>query len=228
MEKKKMRLKGQLRMYMHWPLIMAVLLVVMNIWMYAISRKAGAVMSIFIIIYLAIAGALYFYNRSLILADLIQFSVQYKGIENTLLKELSIPYAIVLEDGRILWQNDSFSALMEGQKQEKYISRMFQDLHPGVFPKDDMEHVELEVSYRDRSYQAVLIRAAVPRFHRWNSRKGTRSRVPPIPPRRCSPLTTGTRIRRFRPYIRSGRCPRRMSPSMPPGRPKQTCASSMI
>ena len=110
-------------------------------------------MSIFIIIYLAIAGALYFYNRSLILADLIQFSVQYKGIENTLLKELSIPYAIVLEDGRILWQNDSFSALMEGQKQEKYISRMFQDLHPGVFPKDDMEHVELEVSYRDRSYQ---------------------------------------------------------------------------
>ena len=73
-------------------------------------------MSIFIIIYLAIAGALYFYNRSLILADLIQFSVQYKGIENTLLKELSIPYAIVLEDGRILWQNDSFSALMEGQK----------------------------------------------------------------------------------------------------------------
>ena len=66
MEKKKMRLKGQLRMYMHWPLIMAVLLVVMNIWMYAISRKAGAVMSIFIIIYLAIAGALYFYNRSII------------------------------------------------------------------------------------------------------------------------------------------------------------------
>ncbi|MEF2765775.1 MAG: DHH family phosphoesterase [Mediterraneibacter sp.] len=164
MEKKKMRLKGQLRMYMHWPLIMAVLLVVMNIWMYAISRKAGAVMSIFIIIYLAIAGALYFYNRSLILADLIQFSVQYKGIENTLLKELSIPYAIVLEDGRILWQNDSFSALMEGQKQEKYISRMFQDLHPGVFPKDDMEHVELEVSYRDRSYQAVLRKVSLEGF----------------------------------------------------------------
>ena len=164
MEKKKMRLKGQLRMYMHWPLIMAVLLVVMNIWMYAISRKAelscrSSSSSIW-----PIAGALYFYNRSLILADLIQFSVQYKGIENTLLKELSIPYAIVLEDGRILWQNDSFSALMDGQKQEKYISRMFQDLHPGVFPKDDMEHVELEVSYRDRSYQAVLRKVSLEGF----------------------------------------------------------------
>src|SRR5699024_5236947 len=113
MEKNKMRLKGQLRMYMHWPLIMAVLLVAMNIWMYMIDKKAGFVMTLFVIVYLVIAGALYFYNRSLILADLIQFSVQYKGIENTLLKELTIPYAIVLEDGRILWKNDSFSALME-------------------------------------------------------------------------------------------------------------------
>ena len=127
MEKNKMRLKGQLRMYMHWPLIMAVLLVAMNIWMYMIDKKAGFVMTLFVIVYLVIAGALYFYNRSLILADLIQFSVQYKGIENTLLKELTIPYAIVLEDGRILWKNDSFSALMEGQKQEKYISR---SVHP--------------------------------------------------------------------------------------------------
>ena len=164
MEKNKMRLKGQLRMYMHWPLIMAVLLVAMNIWMSMIDKKAGFVMTLFVIVYLVIAGALYFYNRSLILADLIQFSVQYKGIENTLLKELTIPYAIVLEDGRILWKNDSFSALMEGQKQEKYISRMFQELHPGVFPKDDMEHVEMEVTYRDRSYQAVLRKVSLEGF----------------------------------------------------------------
>ena len=37
-------------------------------------------MTVFILIYLGIAGGLYFYNRSLILADLIQFSAQYKGI----------------------------------------------------------------------------------------------------------------------------------------------------
>ena len=49
-------------------------------------------------------GRIVFYNRSLILADLIQFSTQYKGIENTLLKELAVPYAIALEDGRILWK----------------------------------------------------------------------------------------------------------------------------
>ena len=61
-----MRLKGQLRMYMSWPLIMAVLLAAMDIWVFVIDKKAGFIMTIFILIYLGIAGGLYFYNRSLI------------------------------------------------------------------------------------------------------------------------------------------------------------------
>lgn len=164
MKKNKMRLKGQLRMYMHWPLIMTVLLLAMNIWMYMIDKKAGMMMSAFIIIYFVIAGVLYFYNRSLILADLIQFSTQYKGIQNTLLKELVLPYAITLEDGRILWKNDSFEALVEGKKREPYLNKIIPALNKGVFPKDDMEHIELEVTFKERSYQAVLKRVSLEGF----------------------------------------------------------------
>ena len=164
MKKNKMRLKGQLRMYMHWPLIMTVLLLAMNIWMYMIDKKAGMMMSAFIIIYFVIAGVLYFYNRSLILADLIQFSTQYKGIQNTLLKELALPYAITLEDGRILWKNDSFEALVEGKKREPYLNKIIPALNKGVFPKDDMEHIELEVTFKERSYQAVLKRVSLEGF----------------------------------------------------------------
>ena len=118
----------------------------------------------FIIIYVGIAFSQYFYNRSLILADLIQFSVQYKGIENRLLKELAIPYAIALEDGRILWKNDCFLNLTEGQRKERYLNRMIPELHPGVFPKNDVDHVELEVTYRERSYQAELRKVSLEGF----------------------------------------------------------------
>ena len=91
MKKKDVRLKGQLRMYMQWPVIMTVLLAAMNIWMYMVDRKAGGMMSVMVIIYMVIVGVLYVYNRSLILADMVQFSTQYKAVQNTLLKELSIP-----------------------------------------------------------------------------------------------------------------------------------------
>ena len=164
MKRNKMQLKGQLRMYMRWPLIMTLLLIGMDVWMYMVDKKAGLLMSVIIIIYVGIAFSLYFYNRSLILADLIQFSVQYKGIENRLLKELAIPYAIALEDGRILWKNDCFLNLTEGQRKERYLNRMIPELHPGVFPKNDVDHVELEVTYRERSYQAELRKVSLEGF----------------------------------------------------------------
>ena len=108
---------------------------------------------------------LYFYNRSLILADLIQFSAQYKGIEHTLLKELAVPYAIALEDGRILWKNDAFEALMTtGPRKEKYLNKMIPDLHPGVFPKKDLDHSLMEVTYKDRDYQVELRRVSLKGF----------------------------------------------------------------
>lgn len=162
MKNKNMRLKGQLRMYMQWPLIMTILLLAMNIWMYMTDQKAGLTMTVFVIIYVVIVGLLYFYNRSLILADLIQFSTQYKGIQNTLLKELTVPYAIILEDGHILWKNDRFSEIVDGR--EKFIQKIIPELNKGIFPKDDETRNELEITYKERDYQVELRRISMEGF----------------------------------------------------------------
>ena len=162
MKNKNMRLKGQLRMYMQWPLIMTILLLAMNIWMYMTDQKAGLTMTVFVIIYAIIVGLLYFYNRSLILADLIQFSTQYKGIQNTLLKELTVPYAIILEDGHILWKNDRFSEIVDGR--EKFIQKVIPELNKGIFPKDDETRSELEITYKERDYQVELRRISLEGF----------------------------------------------------------------
>ncbi len=162
MKKDKMRLKGQLGMYMKWPLIMTLLLFAMNIWMYMTDQKAGLTMTVFVIIYAMIVGLLYFYNRSLILADLIQFSTQYKGIQNTLLKELTVPYAIILEDGHILWKNDRFSEIVDGR--EKFIQKVIPELNKGIFPKDDETRSELEITYKERDYQVELRRISLEGF----------------------------------------------------------------
>lgn len=162
MKNKNMRLKGQLRMYMQWPLIMTILLLAMNVWMYMTDQKAGLTMTVFVIIYVVIVGLLYFYNRSLILADLIQFSTQYKGIQNTLLKELTVPYAIILEDGHILWKNDRFSEIVDGR--EKFIQKVIPELNKGIFPKDDETRSELEITYKERDYQVELRRISLEGF----------------------------------------------------------------
>ena len=70
-------------------------------------------MTVFVIIYVVIVGLLYFYNRSLILADLIQFSTQYKGIQNTLLKELTVP---LFNSGIIFWINFSLPSTISEKR----------------------------------------------------------------------------------------------------------------
>ena len=162
--KNKMQLKGKLKMYMQWPLIMFVLLVAMNIWIYAVDRRAGITMSVFIVIYICIAAFLYFYNRSMVLADLVQFASQYRGVQNVLLKKLAIPYILVADDGRFLWRNESFLDLISAHKREKYLQKIIPEINPSIFPKNDNEISEVDVNFKERDYQVILQKIPVSGF----------------------------------------------------------------
>ena len=61
--KRNIKLKGQLRVYMQWPLIMLALLVGMNIWIYTVDGNAGLILSTFIAIYGIAVGVLYSRNK---------------------------------------------------------------------------------------------------------------------------------------------------------------------
>ena len=74
--KKKLKLKGQLRSYMQWPIMLTALLIAMNIWIYVLDVKIGMVMTFFIAIYVVTVVILYIYNKPLILNELISFATQ--------------------------------------------------------------------------------------------------------------------------------------------------------
>ena len=84
--KRKVQLKGQLRRYVQWPLILSALLLVMNLIMYAVSVKAGCLMSGFLVIYIAVVLLLYVKNRPQIYGELVTFATQYGQVQRKLLK----------------------------------------------------------------------------------------------------------------------------------------------
>lgn len=142
---------------MQWPAIMTVLLIAMNIWIFKTDKHAGAIMSVFVFVYAVIVGILYFYNKSLILADMVEFAAQYGIVQNTLLKELSIPYVILLDDGKVLWMNTQFREVLGvDTRKEAHLSKYIPELNRGVFPKQENESVSMEFSYNDKDYQAEI------------------------------------------------------------------------
>ena len=122
-------------------------------------------MFIFLLIYIVMVGILYLYSKSVIMKDLVEFAAQYGIVQNTLLRELSVPYAILLEDGKAIWMNDKFEEIFGRKpKGEAYVSKYIPELNKNIFPKEEDEIVEMDVYYENREYKAVLRRVSVAGF----------------------------------------------------------------
>ena len=164
--KNKVKLKGQLKLYMQWPALMAFFLLGMNVWILSVSKKAGALMGIFVLIYIVAVALMYSYSKSMVLTELVDFATQYGFLQNVLLKDLSLPYAIMMDDGKILWTNDSFQDIFDKKSiVDKYLSNYIHELNRSIFPKEAGEKVELEVKYNDLIYRVVLSKISVKEFN---------------------------------------------------------------
>ena len=164
-EKQKIRVKGQLRTYMQWPAILGVLLMGMNVWIYRMDRKAGLVMSAFVLLYIIMVVILYAYTRTMLMKELVEFATQYGIVQNTLLKELAVPYAILLDDGKVIWMNNQFLKILGGKvKGDAYLSKYLPELNRSIFPQEENDIVHMDVYYNERQYQAELRKVSVEGF----------------------------------------------------------------
>lgn len=153
------KFKRQIKLYLLWPVLLTLLLVIADICVFVMDKSAGLVVSVFVLIYIIAILLLYLYNQSSFTTKMLDFSAQYGLMQNTLLNDLSLPYAILMEDGKIVWANESFGRVFsEKQMQEKYLSNYIPELNRGVFPKKKNEKFELEVDFQGRIYQTVCIR----------------------------------------------------------------------
>lgn len=159
--KNDVRLKGQLRLYMQWPVLMAVLLIALNIWILTFDKKAGIILGIFVLLYTVIVLLLYFHSKAVVMTELVDFANQYSRLRNVLLRDLSIPYAILMDDGKILWTNSEFDNIFEDMNiSDKYMSTFIPELNRAVFPKDEEPQKDLEIKYNDKLYQIRLTRVS--------------------------------------------------------------------
>lgn len=153
-EKKKV--KGQLGMYLKWPLILGTLVVLMNVIVGAMDVGAGLAMGIFTLIYLMIAGFLYIYKRKRLLNGLVEFSADYAWVQKKLLTDLDLPYSVTDENGVILWMNDRFTELTKEEKgRTKSVTSLFPDI-----TKEDLaelkENASIHTSLGEKKYRIDL------------------------------------------------------------------------
>ncbi len=159
------RKTGQnLKSYMRWPLYLSVLLLVMNIMIYAVDKEAGIVMTAFLILYIAIALLLFFMKNAVVRAGMVSYANDYSQVQRHLIREMAVPYAILDTQGFIMWANDEFSNLMG---EVSYFAKQIQEILPEISAEDlpeDLNDKELHISCNGNAYKVLLRRIEVDNF----------------------------------------------------------------
>lgn len=149
--KEDLRIQGQLKSYLQWPVIMSVILMAANLGVGLISVKAGIAMAGFTVVYIIFALWLFLSKRKRLLGGLVEFSAEYAAVQKQLLYDLDTPYAITDEDGHLLWMNQAFQEIVGAEKgSRKSLANLFPEVTREFLDELDGEasvHTSLEEEF---------------------------------------------------------------------------------
>lgn len=144
------------RLYFAWPLIMTILLIALNIFIYMIHQESGFVVSFFIIFYTILSGAVYGFGKFGMNTELIRFGMGFSKTDKARLKEMDIPYVIIDKEGHIHWSNNAFFDIANVPNIEK--KSIFEILPEFPVSSIDFEGFDKETEFtrKEKKYRVVL------------------------------------------------------------------------
>ena len=114
-------------------------------------------MAVFVAVYAVAAGILYVSNQPVLYTELVSFATHYGQIQKNLLKELILPYALLTEEGKIIWMNRRFMEITgKGREYSRNISTIIPELSRKLLPAGEQSHTSMEFRYEESDYRADM------------------------------------------------------------------------
>jgi len=146
------RMSGHLRLFLSWPVYIGICFAIVCFGVLLVDCRAGVIMAGCLAVYMVVCFVMQIIVRQSIIRDMIEFSSNYSQVQRKLLYDLSVPYCLVDDTGKVMWLN---KAMLEktGKKRDyrKNISNIFPEITPNVFPQGE-DPREVRISYNTRDY----------------------------------------------------------------------------
>ena len=152
--KKRIRLKGRIKTYIQFSIYLGFLLCAVDAAICMIDYRAGLLLGFFAVFYFAITLTMYFYNKPVIMNELISFATEYGQIQRRLLREMEVPYALLDDGGKVIWSNIAFDNVIHCPKgYNKSVTSLFPTLTRDRLPDDSgVEEAQYELEYEESEY----------------------------------------------------------------------------
>ena len=161
--KKRIKLKGRIKTYLQFAIYLGGLLLVVNAGILAIDYRAGLLLGFFTLFYFIVTLSLYFYNKPVIMNELVSFATQYGQIQKRLLRELELPHALLDDSGKVIWTNIAFENIIHQPKgYNKTITSLFPSITREKLPDNaGVEETQYELTYDAKEYIAKFKRISL-------------------------------------------------------------------
>ncbi len=152
------KFKGKLQSYLIAPLLLTIILVLVDIPLYFIDIRAGALVSACVVFYFIFTLVNYSNSKAKVMNELIDFATQYSSVQKKLIDEFDIPYALLDFNGKILWENHHFRDVTGIDKNyHKSITTIFSSITKEFLQKSEEEDV-VHADKEDRKFKIILNR----------------------------------------------------------------------
>ena len=159
--KNRIKLKGKLKTYLSVFTFLGFLLLVVNIGVFTVDFTAGLILLAFTGLYFVAVIYLNFYNKPIIMNELVSFATQYGQIQKKLLRELDLAHAVLDDSGKVVWSNIAFERIVHQEKGfRKNITALFPSITQDKFPAG-YDEVSYEIEYENNNYTIKMKRISL-------------------------------------------------------------------
>ena len=138
--------KDILMLYLSWPLILGLVFLLAAVYGLIRDPKTGLLMLYAAAAYYLAAFVLWLLMRKKLNRRLVLFGASYAQVQNQLLRQVSIPFAMCEEDGTLIWSNPAFEQLFP--EKHSLLSAFFPEMENADFARKS----SYEISYKDQKY----------------------------------------------------------------------------
>lgn len=158
--------EGLYNRYRQVPLYLIGMFCLMTVFMYFVGIVAGVIATIFTAIYGIINIVVFLRMNSLSRDRYVEFAMEHGKMQKELIKEFPVPYALLDEDGKLVWVNDEFSSITDTSKRKLMklnIVQVFEEVTEESLPYEE-NVTEGEISFCGRKYRYEIRRVQVNKF----------------------------------------------------------------
>ena len=165
--KNDMEVKGRLKWYLRWPIILNIIVGLMAIGAVLMDHSLGILMGIFFLMHLIFSVIVSFYSKPAIMEELINFGLHFGQVQKKLLHELEVPYGVLDRSGRFMWGNDALVQMVGSEALRKNIQEVFLNIDTKkIFNMNGKCYMEIE--YANRIYRTEFCHMTVEDFSEHN------------------------------------------------------------